>query len=251
MPTKPQLLVIDDPIRPDRPEMTGEMQEKCRRWVELFGFQAKYRPWEKEHMHYPTTYDDLFQYRAKTEGLRYPWQVLKAIAAIESAFDPEAKGPTGDLGLMQFTVPAWKDVMGQVPYEMATDPDLAVQAAARLLVRLEKQILNFLERYQKRASDIQRIRMVIAAYNCGPGYVKHAIRLVARNDQVTWTDVTWAQVAEQLVSPACVVHGRRPNPSVIEHVARFREAFRNALDDSGDFKAMLKWEHRPTQDKEE
>ncbi|MCB2198922.1 lytic transglycosylase domain-containing protein [bacterium] len=200
--------------------------------------------------HYPTTFDALFEYRAKTEGLRYPWQVLKAIAAIESNFDPDARGQTNDLGLMQFTVPTWKDVMGGVPYEQATNPDLAVQAAARLLVRLETQILGYLERFQKRASDIERIRMVIAAYNCGPGYVKHAIRLVPRDEDLPRTTVTWAQVAEKLLSPGCVVRNRRPSPTVIEHVSRFRIAFRNALDDSGEFMQMLKWEHIQTQEKE-
>ena len=84
-----------------------------------------------------------------------PGGLLRAVAAVESGFDPSAVSPAGARGLMQI-MPATARALGVDPL----DPDQAIDGAARLL-----------------AGQLQRfgsLDLALAAYNAGgPAVARH------------------------------------------------------------------------------
>lgn len=87
----------------------------------------------------PSEYDGLFQKAADAHGVSY--DLLRKVAYNESRFQPNAKSPTGPLGMMQFTKATGR-AMGLKITGGADDdrlnPELAIDAGARLLSQLVK-----------------------------------------------------------------------------------------------------------------
>lgn len=93
---------------------------------------------------------------AAAEKHDVPANLLMAIMAVESAFDPEALSQDSALGLMQL-IPGTAQDMEYGWYDMIV-PEYAIDAGAKLVAR-------YLKKYN---GDIE---LVLAAYNAGPGRV--------------------------------------------------------------------------------
>jgi soluble lytic murein transglycosylase-like protein len=85
--------------------------------------------------------------------------LILAMIAVESRFDPKAVSPVGAVGLMQ-VMPQWKKVLG-ITGDLA-DPELSIKYGL--------QILGF---YDEMYKDLE---MALTAYNRGPGPVDTALR---------------------------------------------------------------------------
>ncbi|MGI6405909.1 MAG: lytic transglycosylase domain-containing protein [Syntrophaceticus sp.] len=80
--------------------------------------------------------------------------ILKAVAEVESSFNPQAVSRSGALGLMQF-MPGTAQSLGINPF----DPAESIQGAAKYLNSLLDQFQGSLP-------------LALAAYNAGPGAVR-------------------------------------------------------------------------------
>lgn len=89
---------------------------------------------------------------------------LMYLPIIESALDPTAKSPVGAAGLWQIMASTAKDyglrIDGHVDERL--DPYRSTEAAVKILSDLYRQFGDW--------------QLVLAAYNCGPGRVRQAIR---------------------------------------------------------------------------
>ncbi|MDE6754760.1 MAG: transglycosylase SLT domain-containing protein [Muribaculaceae bacterium] len=124
-------------------------------------------------------YDETFKRHAHITG--YDWQLLAAIGYNESRFDNSVVSWAGAQGLMQL-MPATARAMGISP-ESLRNPDANVLAAARLIKKLDSSLES------KVADPSERMKFVIAAYNCGLGHIYDAIALAEKYglDPNVWT----------------------------------------------------------------
>jgi cell wall-associated NlpC family hydrolase len=99
-----------------------------------------------------TRFDALFAGAEQRYGL--PSGMLKAVAQVESSFNPGAHSPAGAIGLMQLMPGTARD-LGVDP----SDPAQAVDGAARLL--------------KHDLSQFGSTPLALAAYNAGAGAVQH------------------------------------------------------------------------------
>lgn len=96
--------------------------------------------------------------------------ILKILPIVESGLDPEATSPRGAVGLWQF-MPSTARHYGLVVHDLADERknvQRSTQAAAHFLSELQGEFNNWL--------------LVLAAYNCGPGKVRRAIRQTGSRD---------------------------------------------------------------------
>ncbi len=112
-------------------------------------------------------YDHIFKAAAEKSG--FDWQMLAAIAYVESHFKADTKSWAGALGLMQ-VMPLTATSMGYTAEEM-TNPSKNVEVAVKAL----RQIGKLLEK--KVPNPEQRLDFVLASYNSGPGHILDAIAL--------------------------------------------------------------------------
>ena len=99
-----------------------------------------------------------------THGIDY--ELLQAMIATESGFNPQAVSPKGAIGLMQLIPPTAarygvKDDKDSLAEEKLTDPEINIRAGSRYLNYLIKLFPG-------------QIELAIAAYNAGEGAVKRA-----------------------------------------------------------------------------
>jgi len=93
------------------------------------------------------------------------WRLVAAVAFEESRFDPHAVSPAGAVGLMQVREVAARHV-GVLSYQA---PEANVRAGVRYLKTMS-------DRYS-RARGRDRLALMLAAYNMGPGHVADAQQL--------------------------------------------------------------------------
>ena len=89
---------------------------------------------------------------------------IKYLAIIESGLNPRARSRVGAMGLWQFMPATGRMYNLHTNYDIddRMDPELATDAAAKYLKSLYKMFGNW--------------ELALAAYNCGPGNVRKAIR---------------------------------------------------------------------------
>jgi len=114
-------------------------------------------------------YDDIFKRKAKEFNL--DWRMLAGIAFIESRFNHTVVSHKGPIGLMQL-MPQTARIFGHEP-EDVLDPDLNIELACRLYVRIADRIRNRVPGI----SDEDLMCVSLAGYNAGIGHVYDAIRL--------------------------------------------------------------------------
>ncbi|MGH1436934.1 MAG: transglycosylase SLT domain-containing protein [Lewinella sp.] len=97
-------------------------------------------------------------------------ETLKYLPIIESSLRPSVTSPVGAAGLWQFVASTGRiyglTVNGQVDERL--DPHKATEAAVRMLATLYEQFEDW--------------GLVLAAYNCGPGRVRKAMRAANSSD---------------------------------------------------------------------
>ncbi len=122
----------------------------------------------------------------KAAGKRYgaDWRLLAALAFQESRFDPKAESWTGGRGLFGL-LPSTARELG---IKKLKNPRQAAMGAATYLARLEAHFAGVM--------DVdERLRMTVAAFNCGVGHVTDA-RLVATQQNLDAN--RWGSVATAL-----------------------------------------------------
>jgi membrane-bound lytic murein transglycosylase F len=115
--------------------------------------------------------------------LNWDWRLLAAQAFQESRFKPTARSWAGATGLLQL-MPRTAREYG---VHNALDPEDNVAGAVRFLKWLT-------ERWSKRIPDeTERLKFVLASYNCGAGHVEDAQRLTEKygGDPTRWEDVSY------------------------------------------------------------
>lgn len=124
-------------------------------------------------------FDDLFRKHSGIPG--YDWRLLAAIGYNESRFDNSVVSWAGAQGLMQL-MPATARAMG-ISSEAILNPDANIMAAARLLKKLDSSLAG------KVPDKEERLKFVVAAYNCGLGHIYDAIALAGKYglDPAVWT----------------------------------------------------------------
>ena len=183
-------------LRKNSPELMKELNQ----WIEekkngpLFdSFYKKYfidrrRYLERVTSEYLTSttgklseYDPLIKQYAGELG--WDWRLLASQAFQESRFKPAARSWAGATGLLQL-MPATARQFG---VHDALDPADNVQGAVKFL--------KWLQQYWARrvADENERLKFILASYNCGAGHVEDAQRLTEKyggNAQV-WEDVSY------------------------------------------------------------
>ena len=122
-------------------------------------------------------YDDLI--KAYASELGWDWRLLASQVYQESKFDPKASSWAGALGLMQL-MPSTAKSLG---IQDRSDPKQNIQAGTNYLQQLYKQ-------FEHIPDSINRMKLTLAAYNCGLGHVLDAQRLAEANDldPQIWSD---------------------------------------------------------------
>ncbi|MFL6228646.1 MAG: transglycosylase SLT domain-containing protein [Pyrinomonadaceae bacterium] len=126
-------------------------------------------------------YDDLLK-RHSTE-LGWDWRLLASQMYQESRFKPDARSWAGATGLLQL-MPATARQFG---VHDPTDPEDNVQGATKFL----KWLGDF---WAERIEDEhERLKFVLASYNCGAGHVEDAQRLAEKygGNPKSWADVSY------------------------------------------------------------
>lgn len=121
-------------------------------------------------------YDNLFKRYAHSIG--WDWRLLAAQAYQESAFDPNATSWAGAQGLIQLMPGTAKDMEVNNPY----NPDENVRGAVKYLKLMNANFSDITDQEE-------RIKFMLAAYNCGTLHVKDAQALASKygyNPQL-WT----------------------------------------------------------------
>lgn len=126
-------------------------------------------------------YDDLLKTHAAEIG--WDWRLLASQAYQESRFKPDAKSWAGAQGLLQL-MPA---TARQVGVTNPLDPEDNVRGATKYL----KWLSDF---WGERIEDEgERLKFVLASYNCGAGHVEDAQRLASKygGNPLAWSDVSY------------------------------------------------------------
>ena len=110
-------------------------------------------------------FDHLIEHHAKAEG--FDWRLIAALIFEESRFQPASRSDRGAYGLMQVR-PIAAQAVGAERFEAPWDN---VQTGVRYLRQLDGLF--------REARGRDRLRLVLAAYNVGPGHVRDA-QLLAR-----------------------------------------------------------------------
>lgn len=138
----------------------------------------------------------LIREAASQHGLEF--ELLQAVIATESAFDPGAVSPKGAVGLMQL-IPETAERFGVRPLgrqsvsERLTDPRTNIQAGSRYLAWL----INYFN------GDL---RLAVAAYNAGEGAVLKAGRRIPNYPET----ISYVQKVTEL-------HGSLKPPRTVSH----------------------------------
>jgi transglycosylase-like protein with SLT domain len=161
-------------------------------------------------------FDRLIVHHAKTEG--FDWLLIAALIFEESRFNPDSRSAMGAVGLMQVR-PIAAEAVGAAGFKA---PDENVRTGLRYL--------RYLDRMFQAARGRDRLGLVLAAYNMGPGHVRDAQVLARRfgYDPNRW-DNEMDQVLPLLEHPRLytqVANGFAKGRETVGYVQRTLERYR-------------------------
>jgi membrane-bound lytic murein transglycosylase F len=163
-------------------------------------------------------YDDVLKTFAVE--LNWDWRLLAAQAFQESRFKANAKSWAGATGLLQLMPETAK----QFGVTNALDPLDNVQGAIRFLKWLQQY-------WAKRIPDEnERLKFILASYNCGAGHVEDAQRLTEKyggNPQL-WDDVSYwllQKATQQYSNDEAVKFGFCRGLEPVNYVSHILERF--------------------------
>jgi membrane-bound lytic murein transglycosylase F len=151
--------------------------------------------------------------------LNWDWRLLASQTFQESRFKPEARSWAGASGLLQL-MPATAREYG---VKNSQDPEDNVRGAVKFL--------NWLTKYWAKIPDeAERLKFILASFNCGAGHVEDAQRLTSKyggNPEV-WNDVAYwlLQLSKSQYSTDPVVkYGFCRGIEPVTYVTRILERF--------------------------
>ncbi len=126
-------------------------------------------------------YDDLLKQHAGE--ISWDWRLLASQAFQESGFKPDAHSWAGAAGLLQLMPETAK----QYGVKNALDPEDNVQGAVKFLKWLD----DFWR--ERVANDNERMKFILASYNCGAGHVQDVQRLTEKygGNSQSWEDISY------------------------------------------------------------
>lgn len=146
-------------LNTDTNNISVVFNDKVRTFIDYFSIRK--RDYSRLMLQREDTYFPIFEFYLKKYGLP---DNLKYLTVVESGINPTAKSRAGALGLWQFMPSTGK--MFQLDYDFYVDermdPYKATDAACRYLKELHRMFDDW--------------ELALAAYNCGPGNVRRAIR---------------------------------------------------------------------------
>lgn len=172
-----------------------------------------------------SAFDGLFKQYAR--NIDWDWRLLAAQAYVESLFNPEASSWMGARGLMQ-VVPSTGEAYGASPDELL-DPSVNVRVATDFIADLNRYLIN------RVPNDRERIKFILAAYNCGIGHIFDAIELAKRHDL---DPQKWDNNVEKALlmkmnpnhfNDSDVKYGYSRGSETVTYVRRVRDFYRNAV----------------------
>lgn len=110
--------------------------------------------------------------RQVADSTEWDWQLLAAIAHQESRFRTDVRSRAGATGLMQI-MPRTARSFG-VNAEELTDARTSVELAVKLLDQIASTF-----RFPASMPESERLKVILASYNAGPGHILDARRLAA------------------------------------------------------------------------
>lgn len=115
-------------------------------------------------------YDDSLKRYAKEYG--FDWRLMAALCLQESRFDQGIENRFGAVGLFQIKeATANEPYIGVKPIRGLANYDNNIHAGVKYLAWLKK---NFFDSH-KDLPEVERLRMMMAAYNAGPTRIQEAI----------------------------------------------------------------------------
>jgi membrane-bound lytic murein transglycosylase F len=126
-------------------------------------------------------YDHLFKKYAKL--INWDWKLLAAVAFHESRFDSSQVSWAGAVGLMQL-MPNTAVSFG-LTKQNACNPEMNIEAGVQYI-----KSLNLL--FRKVTDKEERLKFILAGYNCGPSHIIDAMALSAKygkNPQIWYNNV--------------------------------------------------------------
>ena len=140
-------------------EMDFELNNEVYSYIQYF--TVRNRDWIKMVLARKEQYFPMYAETMKTQGMPVEIQHL---SIIESWLDPKIKSRVGAMGLWQFMPATGREYGMQVNVHVdeRMDPEKSTLAAAKYLKALYKMFGDW--------------EVALAAYNCGPGNVRKAIR---------------------------------------------------------------------------
>jgi len=129
-------------------------------------------------------YDDLIKTHSKT--INWDWRLIASQIYQESKFDINAESWAGAQGLLQI-MPATAVALG---ISDPSNPEQSIKGGVKYLKQNHK-------RFKEVPDSIQRIKLTLAAYNCGLGHVLDAQRL-AKAEGLNFNQ--WENVAPKLLA---------------------------------------------------
>ena len=140
-------------------EMPFELNETIFSFINYF--TVRNRPYTKMTLARMNTYMPLFEKVLEKQGMP---DDIKYLSIIESGLNPKARSRVGAMGLWQFMPATGREYKLYANQYMddRMDPELATEAAFRYLKALHRMFGDW--------------EVALAAYNCGPGNVRRAIR---------------------------------------------------------------------------
>lgn len=117
-------------------------------------------------------YDTYFRKYTRTYFGRVPWQWFKAQAIQESMLEPRARSSVGAMGLMQIMPATFKEIRGEIgigpnPWDPKTNIEAGIYYDYRCF-----------ETWSERRSTREKLLLMFASYNAGPGNIVRAQRVV-------------------------------------------------------------------------
>lgn len=140
-------------------EMPFELNDRIFSFINYFA--VRNRDYARMVMEREATYFPLFEKVLANHNMP---DDIKFLAIIESGLNPRAKSRVGAMGLWQFMPATGRMYNLQENFDIddRMDPELSTDAAAKYLKSLYNMFGNW--------------ELALAAYNCGPGNVRKAIR---------------------------------------------------------------------------
>ena len=159
-------------------EATQHLKDKLygKYWEKNPYFAFKKVPIPRGHI---SPYDNIFKKHAKEIG--WDWQLLAAVAFVESGYDSTVVSWAGAKGIMQL-MPQTALNFGVNQYEIE-NPEKNIAAGVEYI-----KSLNMI--YRRIADKEERIKFILASYNSGPAHILDAMALAEKygKDPHIWYD---------------------------------------------------------------